>query len=476
MIHSIEKNEMMALLPSSVNYEHLKNSGKDKIEIFDMNIVKFILHSIIFNSVAFNGNTEVVNYFNQSFLSRNYWFKAIGKDYSKYINHLRDEKIIYRTPYQENTCFGYGLVVPYRYSRIIIEVIQIKGIDKNQNKKFNSSYTKKYEKPLSDFFVNTDFAIDGGKTESDLFERYFELSNYPLKKSNGEPVKSDLKSYSSYLMALKKMTQFMNGDYIFSRSSSSLNNKKTGKKDYKTKGRLYTSFSFLNKEIRQNLIYKGGKLIEIDLKNCVPYLLSNLFSVTNIRMTSKRVSRLQDSLSIYMCSEELKTCMDREIEDFKNLCIEGTVYDIFIKPLKEKYAEKWSEMFIYYLDKKYVEGYEHDRALAKQLFIMMLFGRISQFTEVQQVFAERFPILWDILTTKKRQNYKAVANSLFDLEGSLMIDQVAKPLIKNYKRKVPIFSVHDCIATTEENISIVTEKIESVFYNNFGNVPRISID
>ena len=161
--------------------------------------------------------------------------------------------------------------------------------------------------------------------------------------------------------------------------------------------------------------------------------------------------------------------MNREIEDFKNLCIEGTVYDIFIEPLKEKYAEKWSEMFRSYLDKRYIESYEHDRALAKQLFIMMLFGMISQFTEVQQVFAERFPILYDIVTTKKRQNYKAVAKSLFDLEGNLMIDQVAKPLIKNHKRKVTIFTVHDCIVTTEKNIS-------SVFYSNFGNVPRISID
>jgi hypothetical protein len=277
-------------------------------------------------------------------------------------------------------------------------------------------------------------------------------------------------------MGLKKMAQFMNGDYLFSRNSSCLNNKRTEKKHYKTTGRLYTSFSYLNKEIRQNLIYKGGKLIEIDLKNCVPYLLSNLFSITNIRMTSKRVSRLQDSLSIYMCSEDLKTLMDREIEDFKNLCIEGTVYDIFIEPLKEKYAEKWSEMFLSYLDKRYVESYEHDRALAKQLFIMMLFGMISQFTDVQQVFAEKFPILWDILTIKKRQSYKAVAKSLFDLEGSLMIDQVAKPLIRKHKRKIPVFSIHDCIATTQENISVVTEQIESVFYSNFGNVPRISID
>lgn len=475
MTYSIKKNEMMALLPSSVNYEQIENSGREKIEKFDMNIVKFILHSIVFKSVAFKGIAEVVNYFDQSYLSRDYWVGAIGTDYSKYINLLRDEKIIYRTPYQKKTCFGYGLVVPYRYSRIIVEVIQIKGVHKHQKKKFNSSYTKKYEKPLSDFFINTDFAIDGDKSENDLFDRYFELANYPLKKSHGKPIANDLKSYSSYIMALKKMAQFMNGEYIFSRGTTSLTNKKTGRKDYKTKGRLYTSFSFLNKEIRQNLIYKGGKLIEIDLKNCVPYLLSNLFSVTNIRMTSKRINRLQSSLSIYMCSEDLKTCMDREVADFKNLCIEGTVYDMFIEPLKGKYAEKWSEMFMRYFDKRYVKCYEHDRTLSKQLFIMMLFGRISQFTEVQQVFAERFPILWDILTTNKRQSYKAVAKSLFDLEGSLMIDQVAKPLIKNHKRRVPVFSVHDCIATTEENIPIVTEQIESVFYNNFGNMPRISI-
>lgn len=57
-----------------------------------------------------------------------------------------------------------------------------------------------------------------------------------------------------------------------------------------------------------------------------------------------------------------------------------------------------------------------------------------------------------------------------------MIDNVAKPLIRIYKRKIPVFTVHDCIATTQPHIETVKSMIESVCMERFGNLPKIEIE
>lgn len=471
---TIHKNELMALLPHSLDYSQIENMGNQSIENFNMNIVKFIISSIILKSVTFLGNKDVIKYNAHSEIPKKYWTSTIGNVYSAYINFLMNEKIIYRTYYREGKCFAYGLIVPYQYSRIFVEIIQIKDIHKRKSTFCNTSYTAKYEKSLIKFFDNTHFSVDPEKTEQDLFERYLNHS-FPLEKSHGVPIEEHLKRYSNYIMALKKMVKFMNGEFRFTRNSTCFIEKRTTKKTYKTTGRFYNSFAYLNKEIRKNLIHKHGKLIEIDIKNCVPYLLSNYFIAKRPKITKKRINRINEYSSVYMCGETLKTSMDKEIERFNFSCINGEIYELFIDPLKDFYSERWSQVYLDNYSEEYNGSFKHDRDLAKKLFISMLFGKNSQYLGVQNIFRDKFPILYDILTTIKKQGYKRLSHELFGMEGWIMIDLVAKSLIKEYRRQIPIFTVHDCIATTKEYVDIVKCKIESVFYNLFRNSPKIDI-
>ncbi|MDP9960401.1 hypothetical protein [Chryseobacterium lathyri] len=247
MRQTVNKNELMVLLPLSLNYSRIEIEGNEKIKNFDMNCIKFIIGRIIYSSVVFVKTTETEKYNHHSVINSDTWIKHIGKNYLEYVQLLIDLKYINRKPYVVGEeSFGYGFLKPLRFSRIFAEVIQIKSADDLKSTTTKTSYVKKYEKPLIDFFDYTKFSIDTELAENDVFEAYFMEGKYPIKISHGEPDKEGLATYSYYLMAMKNMVKFMNGIYSFSRGSD-----KVGK-GYKTVGRFYNPFASLNKEIKKS--------------------------------------------------------------------------------------------------------------------------------------------------------------------------------------------------------------------------------
>ncbi len=176
-----------------------------------------------------------------------------------------------------------------------------------------------------------------------------------------------------------------------------------------------------------------------------------------------------------MNSESLKTLMNTEVEDFKNLCVSGGVYDVFIDRLMEIYGEEWEKTYKRLFLVNYTNCYEKNRELTKKLLLAMFFAKNSQYEKVQQVFAERYPVIYDFLKTKKKQGYKKVSKQLFEMEGFMIVDVLAKELTKEYRREIPVFTIHDSIATTSDHVETVKNRFNEVFYHNYGNVPTLSI-
>ena len=46
-----------------------------------------------------------------------------------------------------------------------------------------------------------------------------------------------------------------------------------------------------------------------------------------------------------MYFESPKTLMNKEIDEFNFLCIEGKIYDLFIEPLKNLFGDEWKIQF-----------------------------------------------------------------------------------------------------------------------------------
>lgn len=178
--------------------------------------------------------------------------------------------------------------------------------------------------------------------------------------------------------------------------------------------------------------------------------------------------------SNYISTKILENLMNKEIIKFNTLSVEGIIYDHFITSFKSKiHILEWALMYQNLFNIEYNYLYEQDRDLAKKLFISMLYARNNHYIKEQEVFKSEFPILYDLIREKKNGNHKIITHELFDLEAEIIIDTVARDLIK---KQIPTFTIHDCIAVQEENIKVSEIKLKVAFISRFGNCPQIKLE
>lgn len=203
--------------------------------------------------------------------------------------------------------------------------------------------------------------------------------------------------------------------------------------------------------------------------------LATLFTETyNDSNVSGRFSFRPMEYSNYISTKILETLMDKEILKFNTLSIEGVIYDHFIELFKSKLTLiEWAKYYKNLFNDDYNYLYEQDRDVAKKLFISMLYAQNNHYIEEQEVFKSEFPILYDLIREKKKGNHKIITHELFDLEAEIMVDTVARGLIK---KKIPTFTIHDCIAVQEENIEISELKMKDAFISRFGSCPQIKLE
>lgn len=178
--------------------------------------------------------------------------------------------------------------------------------------------------------------------------------------------------------------------------------------------------------------------------------------------------------SNYISKKVLETLMNKEILKFNALSIEGVIYDHFIDSFKSKVLlTEWATDYQKVFNKEYNHLYEQDRDLTKTLFISMLYARNNQYKKEQEIFKSEFPIIYDLIREKKKGNHKIITHELFDMEAEIIVDTVARDLLK---KKVPTFTIHDCIVVQEENIEISELKMKETFISRFGSCPQIKLE
>lgn len=137
-------------------------------------------------------------------------------------------------------------------------------------------------------------------------------------------------------------------------------------------------------------------------------------------------------------------------------------------------SDEWSELYERYNKAKYQNNICHDRAITKRLFIAMLYAKNKQYKNVQEAFRSKYPIIYDILFSTKKRGYKRLTNKLFALEADLIVDTIARQLMK--EQKCDTFTIHDCIAVVESNQKIAEDMMRKVFMDRFDNMPKIEIE
>ncbi|MCT2408593.1 hypothetical protein NZD88_13665 [Chryseobacterium antibioticum] len=200
-------------------------------------------------------------------------------------------------------------------------------------------------------------------------------------------------------------------------------------------------------------------------------LYTEIYKGSNV---SGRFNHVSVEYSNYISTKITETLMNKEIFKFNTLSTEGVIYDHFIELFKAKFTLiEWGIYYQNLINDDYKYLYEQDRELAKKLFISMLYAQNNHYIEEQEVFKSEFPILYDLIRERKKGNHKVITHELFDLEAELIVDTVARNLIK---KQIPTFTIHDCIAIQEQNIKVSETKLKDAFISRFGNCPQIKLE
>ena len=239
-----------------------------------------------------------------------------------------------------------------------------------------------------------------------------------------------------------------------------------------TAGRLHTVLTRLNSPLRGLLKYYGKSLAAADIKNSQPVL-----SLTLLDELLFLKNRMRDRIELYnqgynnsdyyiMLGDLIKrNSNNSDTINYRELVLSGRLYTEFGRHLQE----------LNILDK----GIEEDelRSIAKKGLLKSLFNSNQAISreKIQWAFKQVFPSVYEVFEFVKKYNYKTLACVLQNLEAEIVLHKACFELGLSYP-DMPLFTIHDSIATTEENIEVVKEVLSQHLNDALNNPVKLETE
>ena len=244
-------------------------------------------------------------------------------------------------------------------------------------------------------------------------------------------------------------------------------------------GRFHSNLTNMKSEYRNYIRYGGENLVSVDIQNSQPYLSTMLLNPdfynkdTNINGNDFNIGRILKTTSIDsslhlpifpppMLVTLPETPIISDIQLFLDLVSQGQLYD--------------------YLQMKFVDqlGLEYDnRKAVKQAVFTILFTG-NQFigqeeAKPKKLFRELFPTVYDLFAYIKSKDKKLLPIILQRIESYLVLEIICKRITKEHP-SIPLFTVHDSIATTVGNEKIVRDIMHDELTKYIGLEPSLKYD
>lgn len=269
--------------------------------------------------------------------------------------------------------------------------------------------------------------------------------------------------YNKYVNEMNQILNIYNGVYRIIYKNHSID-------------RLYTNITQLPKVYRETLSYNNKKFVEVDLSNSIIYILGNiLYNLSSIINNNSLINNNEINSNLHMFSISLQRIDKEEVKLIFSLGLNGTFYDELIPYFDKHFDEnKWSFYFQNIYNQKYTGDIDEKRKVSKKLIISMLFADVDQYIEIQKIFKEKFPTFLDLLNKyKTTDGHEKLSHLLFKVESFFVINVCAREFNKKYWRKAPIFTLHDCLITTEDYKDELINTMKKCFEDNLGNEPKL---
>lgn len=294
-------------------------------------------------------------------------------------------------------------------------------------------------------------------------EAAYEYNEDLLNNSKDNPETALIK-YNSNKLSINKIDS---QDYLFKVDSNVF--------------RLHTNLVGIKSEFRNYVTYNGKEIVNIDISNSQPYLSTvllteqfyeksetktslNLFTTPNLtKQTNKSTTTLLTNLSNIIMLLKTSEWSDKEdIKLYVSHVENGTLYDYF------------QDDFSSNVDPGY--ALKNRKEIKSDVF-QVLYGdnRSIGKSKTMKQFKHLFPSVYELFSGIKKGNRANLPILLQRIESHLILNVICKRIAKEYP-KVPIFTIHDSIATTKENESIIQSIMEEELTKAIGIRPHIKIE
>lgn len=383
------------------------------------------------------------------------------RNYNQHINYLLENflgagKVLWRTPYTEGKSFSYILSPFYDNKKLKIYIIT----DPNSIKKIRIKFALKIQPTVKKHYPFLTSYLDPKKITVLLSEALNHNEHLYLENSN----------YQKYLLNASKILKMNNGEFYMTHKPE-------------TDGRIHTSLSGFPKEFRKFLRYENSVLAEIDISASVPTFL--FFILSNLNNNNCHLNTIINSTKTYynhyMLVKKRVALCSKELEQFQTQIGEGSLYENFVEGFHTIHLFderlKPDEYLLSAVEKKFNRKFDGDIddliKVVKTNMLSMLNAKPNTFVNEKAVFQSYFPKMHLFIMELKKTNHRFYSYLTLQTESYFMLNIIARQLNKDFRKKIPLLTLHDCIVTTEDKANFVKTFMETTFLEELGFLPML---
>jgi hypothetical protein len=222
-------------------------------------------------------------------------------------------------------------------------------------------------------------------------------------------------------------------------------------------GRFHSNLTNIKRELRDFITYDGQKLVNVDIKNSQPLFSTFLL---NKKFWEKTQGEL---LSIYHFPSLFTNLSKINYDYYYIIMLVKTLKKVDNQLLSTYIEYVNSGEFYKKISQKLYPSSTFDKQYIKEMFYTLFFSknRVIQgySARPKRDFRTHFPKIYEIFSILKRKDHRTLARLLQRIESIVMIQKVAKR-ISEERPDLPIFTIHDSIATTVGNEDYVSTVIQ----------------
>lgn len=387
-------------------------------------------------------------------------FRKLNSYYNHHFDYLLAKGVFIRTPYsvEKKKNFSYRFQKEFFQKKLKYVDITDKTLEKKLRKQYQDEAPDKLKKKYGFLLTQLNF----NKITIDFDRAFSDLNTGDLPTVN----------YTAYLKSAFSMTHIFMGW------------KKCSYKD-KTDARFHSPITRLNSNLRKYITFNNKKLAEVDLSNSVFYMLYILIlnSFGNRASIGHRASTPSKPNVLLILQENSYTVDRDELAEFGRLVLSGEFYQELMGDFIDRFVPTYFNN--YYVERdilkeKFTGEIEQIKKIVKRKIISMIYAPNNSIPAVEEIFDWRFPTILKLIKLLKEGEeedaHKPFSHLIFQYEANHMLNNIARGYNNLNRRKGKLLlTLHDCLITTEDNVTDLQKYVLQYFIEAVGIAPKTKI-